>query len=130
MEKRKGRKTQKSRNQEKVVGFSSASLFPTRKWESPVVKPFNREDRPPDAEENPGSRYHQRLGGQERAWTYSRYIHVKQEQQVRGPTNPPTIEPRHTYIQIPNIIIIIGVCMYVCYYIVLYCSLIKNSCDD
>ena len=32
-EKRKD-KTQKSRSEEKVVGFSSASLFPTRKWEA------------------------------------------------------------------------------------------------
>ena len=30
---RKGRKTRKSRNEEKVVGFSSAFLFPTRKWD-------------------------------------------------------------------------------------------------
>ena len=33
-EKRKDRKTQKSRNEEKVEGFSSASLFPARKWEA------------------------------------------------------------------------------------------------
>ena len=33
-EKRKGRKTWKSRSEEKVVGFSSAALFPARKWES------------------------------------------------------------------------------------------------
>ena len=32
-EKRKDRKTQKSTSEEKVVGFSSASLFLTRKWE-------------------------------------------------------------------------------------------------
>ena len=31
---RKDRKTQKSRSEEKVVGFSSISLFCTRKWES------------------------------------------------------------------------------------------------
>ena len=36
-EKRKERKTQKSRSEEKVVGFSSASLFPTRKWK-PVTQ--------------------------------------------------------------------------------------------
>ena len=28
------RKSQKSRNEEKVVGFSFASIFPTRKWEA------------------------------------------------------------------------------------------------
>ena len=27
-------KTQRSRSEEKVVGFSSASLFPVRKWEA------------------------------------------------------------------------------------------------
>ena len=32
-EKREDRKTQKSSSEEKVVGFSSAFLFPTRKWE-------------------------------------------------------------------------------------------------
>ena len=33
-EKRKDRKTRKSRSEEKVVGFSSASLFPARKHEA------------------------------------------------------------------------------------------------
>ena len=33
-EKRKDRKTQKSRNEEKVVGFSSSSLLPARKPEA------------------------------------------------------------------------------------------------
>ena len=33
-EKRKGRKSQKSRSEEKVVGFSSTYLFLTRKWEA------------------------------------------------------------------------------------------------
>ena len=33
-EKRKDRKTRKSRSEEKMVGFISASLFPTRKWEA------------------------------------------------------------------------------------------------
>ena len=33
-EKRKDRKSQKSMNEEKVVGFSSASVFPPRKWET------------------------------------------------------------------------------------------------
>ena len=32
-EKRKDRKTWKSRSEEKVMGFTSASLFPARKWE-------------------------------------------------------------------------------------------------
>ena len=32
--KRKDRKSQKSRSEEKVVGFSSASIFPARKWEA------------------------------------------------------------------------------------------------
>ena len=32
--KRKNKKTRKSRSEEKVVGFSSASIFPARKWEA------------------------------------------------------------------------------------------------
>ena len=47
--------------------------------QSPRVEPFNEEDRPPDAEENPGNRYRLRLGGQARQRAHSRYIHVKQE---------------------------------------------------
>ena len=61
-EKSKDRKTQKSMSEEKVVGFSSASLFPTRKWEAVTqggtMEPF----RPIDGE-NPGSQYHQRQTG-------------------------------------------------------------------
>ena len=33
-EKRKDRKIEKSGSEEKVVGFSSVSLFPVRKWEA------------------------------------------------------------------------------------------------
>ena len=33
-DKRKDRKTRKSRSEEKVVSFSSASLFPAKKWEA------------------------------------------------------------------------------------------------
>ena len=33
-EKRKDRKSQKSWSEERVVGFSSASIFPARKWEA------------------------------------------------------------------------------------------------
>ena len=51
-------------------------------------------DRPPDAEENPGSWYRQKLGGQARPRAYSRYIHVKEEYHKRGPPDPPAIEPR------------------------------------
>ena len=47
--------------------------------QSPKVEPFKKLDIPPDAEENPGSRDRQRLGGQARTRAYSRYIHVKQE---------------------------------------------------
>ena len=75
-EKRKDRKIWKSRSEEKVVGFSSASLFPRRKWEA-VTQGGTRGDRPPDAEENPGSRYCQRLEGQTIPRAYSRYIYVK-----------------------------------------------------
>ena len=45
--KRKDRKTQKSRREEKVVGFSSASLGSLLGW--------NQGDRLHDLEENPGS---------------------------------------------------------------------------
>ena len=50
---------QKSKSEEKVVGFRSVLLFPARKWE-PVSHPgpwnhLTRGIRPPDAEENPGS---------------------------------------------------------------------------
>ena len=51
---------QKTRDEERVVLFSSASLFPVRKWEA-VTHGGNHRDRPPDAEdrlpegeENPG----------------------------------------------------------------------------
>ena len=33
-EKRKDRKTLKSGSEEKVIGFSSASVFPIKKWEA------------------------------------------------------------------------------------------------
>ena len=33
-EKRKDRKTLKIRNEEKITSFSSASLFPARKWQA------------------------------------------------------------------------------------------------
>ena len=47
--------------------------------QSPKVEPFNQGDRLPDAEENLGSQYHQRLGGQVRLQAHSRYIYIKQE---------------------------------------------------
>ena len=57
------------------------------------MEPF-KWDRPPDAEENPGSRYRQRLGGQARPRVHSRYIHVKQELTRAQAREPPTIKPR------------------------------------
>ena len=56
-----------SRREEKVVSFSLASLFLTRKWEAVTQK------------ENPLIQYCQRLGGQVRLRAHSRYIHIKQE---------------------------------------------------
>ena len=53
----------KSKSEEKVVGFSSVSLFPARTWEE-VTKGGNHGDRIPLAEDNPG------------------HIHVKQEQRM------------------------------------------------
>ena len=38
------------------------------------MEPFNQEDRPPDAEENPGRRYRQRLGGLARPRAHPTYI--------------------------------------------------------
>ena len=61
------------KSEDKVVGFSPASLFPTKKWEAVT------QDKPLDAEKNPESPYHQRLGGQTKLWSPSRYIHVKRE---------------------------------------------------
>ena len=58
-------RTQINRSEEKVVGFSSASLFHARKQEK-VTQGGNHGDRPPDEEDNPGSRYYQRLGGKAR----------------------------------------------------------------
>ena len=59
----------------KLVGFSSTFLFPARNSHPG----WNQGERPPDAENHPGSRYHQKLGGQGRPWAHSRYIHVKQK---------------------------------------------------
>ena len=47
--------------------------------QSPRAEPFNQGYRLPDAEENPGSGYRQRLGGEARPRAHTRYIHVKQE---------------------------------------------------
>ena len=44
--KRKDRKTQKSRSEEKVVGFSSAYLFPARKWEAVTLGGTSLKDLP------------------------------------------------------------------------------------
>ena len=67
----KDRKTGKSRSEEKVVGFSSAFLFPTRKWEA-VTQGENCKDRLPNNENNPRSQYYQRLGGQVRLLYYTK----------------------------------------------------------
>ena len=48
-------------------------------------------DRPPEAEENPWSRYRQRLGGQTRPRAHYRYIHVKEEHE-RGSPDPRTVD--------------------------------------
>ena len=47
--------------------------------QSPRVEPSKQGVTPPDVEENPGSWYHQRLGGQTGPRAHSRYIHIKQE---------------------------------------------------
>ena len=49
------------RERERVVGSSSVSLFSAKKWE--VVNVVEPGDRPPDAEDSPGSRLRQRLRG-------------------------------------------------------------------
>ena len=82
-------KTRESLNEEKVVGFRSACVFPVRKRKA-VTKGRNHKDKPPIEEYNPGSRYRQRLERQPSPLTHSRYIHIKQE---HGPPDPPTIEP-------------------------------------
>ena len=96
-EKKKDRKTWKSRSEEKVVGFSSASLFPARKREA-VTQDGTR-----GIEHlNPGSRYHQRLGGQARPRVPSGYIHVKyEEHKARSLNPPPKFEPRLSIFETP-----------------------------
>ena len=88
-------KTRKIRNEEKVVGWSSAFPFPARKQET-VIQGETMEpgDRPPDAEETPGSRFRQRLGGKAKQRAHSRCIHVKQEKHEHRPQDPSTTEPR------------------------------------
>ena len=54
---------------------------------------WNHGDRLLDAEEKPGSRYRQSLGGQARPQAPSRYVHVKQEEHEFGTPDLPTIEP-------------------------------------
>ena len=68
-EKRKDTKTWKSRSEEKVVDFSSDSLFPTRKWEAVTQGGTTVIDQLTQRTQ----------GGQARPQTYSRYIHAKQE---------------------------------------------------
>ena len=58
-----------------MVDFSSASPFPAKHSSGWKLKA----DRPPDAEDEPGTRYRQILGEVARPQAHSRYIHVKQE---------------------------------------------------
>ena len=74
--KRKDRKIRKSRSEEKVVGFTSTSLFPARKWEA-VTQGETRDVDHPIRRRTQG--YCQRLGGQARQPAHSRYFHIKQE---------------------------------------------------
>ena len=74
-EKRKDRQSRKS--EEKVMFYLSLPI--PRKETGDSHQWWNQGVRPPDAEENPGSRYRQRLEGQARPRLHSRYIHVKQE---------------------------------------------------
>ena len=69
----KDRKTQKNESEGKLVGLSSASLFPTRKREK-VTKADSTGHRPPDVEDNSG-----KAGSTRKTGEHSRYIHVKQE---------------------------------------------------
>ena len=63
--------------------------------QSPRMETWNQGDRPPDAEENPGTRYLQRLEGIARPRVHSRYIHGKQDNTSAGPLTPPKkTEPR------------------------------------
>ena len=69
--------TRKSKSKEKlwVLAQPPYSLQENRR-QLPRVEPWNQGDRLPVAEENPGSRYGQRLGVQARLWAHSRYIHL------------------------------------------------------
>ena len=97
---KKDSNTWKSRSEEKVVGFTSASLFLARKREA-VTQGGTRGIDYPTRMKTQGTRYRQMLGGEARPRMQSRYIHVKQEHERRRP-DPPTIEPRllpsHIYI--------------------------------
>ena len=75
-EKREDRKTGKNRSEEKVVGVTSASLFAAKEREAVSQGGIMGID----AEEEPGSRYRQRLEGQARPQVYFRYTKLKQEQ--------------------------------------------------
>ena len=79
-EKRKDRKTGKSRKEEKVMGFTLS--LPIPRMEIGGSHPgWNQGLRVPDVKEKQGSRYRRKVGGhgRSRARVYSRYIHVTQE---------------------------------------------------
>ena len=69
-----------------MVGFSSSSLFPTRKQEAGIDHPTRRRTQ--------GAGIVKGWEDKRDPRAHSRYIHVKQEQHGRGPSDPPTIEPR------------------------------------
>ena len=69
-EKRIDRKTRKNRSEEKVAQRPCSPQENGR--QSPSFEPWNQDDRPPDTEENLGSRCCQRLGGQARPRAHSR----------------------------------------------------------
>ena len=66
-------------SEEKVVRFSSASLFPTRKWEAVTEGGDMGIDHLMRRIKFSGSQYCQRLGGKARTWAHSRYTPVKKE---------------------------------------------------
>ena len=73
-----GQKKRKDSKTQKSGGFYLSLPIPSK--EMGAIHPgWNQGDKLPDAEENPGSWYHQRLGGQARPPLPSRYNPIKQE---------------------------------------------------
>ena len=94
-------KTPKSRSEEKVVGFSSVSLFPQRRREAVTrVELWNQGERPLDAEKNLGSRSKARRTSKTAGAFHilSRKTRMTQARPPDPSTIEPILPPPHIYI--------------------------------